>query len=212
MIKRINLLEKEPLSFTYQQLLQICLAVILLNTLVFGMQHFRLNKIKPQIDIERKRVSDLKNKRDKLQKMQNRPIIKKKIPKKGQYSQLINHLESIPNWSKLLSELSWKLPNSVWVTSFKNAKGRSSPQKDPNAPPLKKKKNVKTPQNDNIAVTQNYLVEIVGNSRSARGISEFISNLEKSPYFSTVTLTHSQKSADGFNFSIKSSIVASYVE
>lgn len=202
MIKRINLLEKKALSFTYQNLAQIFLVVILVMVALTGYQFLRYKLNAPKLEEEKARLESLKV--DK-QSLMSTPV-KKKI-NIGEYQGLLDQLDAVPLWSKIIKEVGANLPNSVWMTNFKStvsggavdAVAQIGGQVDPKAaaPAPQQKADTKR-------------VEIRGVGADVKSVAEFLTRLEKSPLFSNVTLVSSQKESSGYHFSIQGDVILAY--
>ena len=205
MIKRINLVEKKALSFTYQSLVQIFLVVILINVALVGYQFMRGKWMAPKLKEEQVRLEALKADR---QSLMSTPT-KKKI-NIGEFQGLLDQLDTVPLWSKLIKEIGNNLPNSVWMTNFRSlnsspvvansvAQGDKTNDKAGTAaaaPPAQKPE------------TKRF--EINGVSVDVKAVAEFLTRLEKSPLFSNVTLIGSQKDSAGYQFTIQGDVILAY--
>lgn len=201
MIKRINLIEKQAFSFTYEKLLQICCIILVLNGLIFGYQYFLLKWVAPELESKEAELSQLKT--DK-QNLMASPV--KKSVDVGEYQVLLDKMDSVPVWSKLIYELSDKLPNSVWMSHFKNVvlqqdtSNRKTDSKDTEG-----QEEVSKPTKiDKLGI------EISGVGSEIKNIAEFLTRLEKSPLFSDLKLTESQQKDFGYEFTVQGNVVLEY--
>lgn len=206
MIKRINLIQKKAFSFTYQMLLQVCLAVVLINALFVGLQVYRtdsMQKEKIQLDAE---VRKLESQRDELMKKPNKTKISV-----GQFQELFDRIENTPKWSKVLDDLSQRLPNTVWITFFKTdtaapAAAADSSKKISKSFRDRDKSKAAPPPEQTAVVQKNHFVELSGMSSDAKNITEFTTNLSRSEFFKGLTLSESGKQSFGYEFKIKAEI------
>lgn len=203
MIQRINLIEKQALSFTYERLMQICMAILAVNALMVGWQVLKVARLKPQIVSYTAQVETLTQEQTELtaqpiQKKQQQQ--QKKKVSIGQYQQLFDILESSPEWSSVLRGMTGNLPNSVWVTAIKSTS--SLP-----APPPKKAGDENDPKKQQpVDMTMHVKLEISGTGTEVRAIAEFTSKLERSPYFKNVTLISTNKDVNGYAFMIQGDV------
>lgn len=203
MIKRINLIEKKALSFTYQSLFQIFLVVVLIMGMLGGYQFLRYKINLPKVDEEKARLESLKVDRQSLMATPT-----KKRVNIGEFQGLLDQLDSVPLWSKLINEVSQNLPNSVWMTNMKSlvgggeavAKIANPVDKSAGAPPA-----TTTPQK-----AESKRIEISGVSVDVKSVAEFLTKLEKTPMFSNVTLISSQKEIYGYQFVVQGDVILSY--
>lgn len=201
MIKRINLIEKQAFSFTYEKLLRICFIILVLNGLIFGYQYFLLKWVAPELENKEAELSQLKT--DK-QNLMASPV--KKSVDVGEYQVLLDKMDSVPVWSKLIYELSDKLPNSVWMSHFKNVVSQqdTSNRKTDSKDTEGQEEVSKPTKIDKLGI------EISGVGSEIKNIAEFLTRLEKSPLFSDLKLTESQQKDFGYEFTVQGNVVLEY--
>lgn len=202
MIQRINLIEKQALAFTYERLVQICLVILAFNVLMVGWQFLKVARLKPQIATFTTQVEALTQEQAELTKQ---PTQKQQAPQKkkvsiGQYQQLFDILESSPMWSAILRGMVGNLPNSVWITSLKSTSSMPAP------PPKKPGEENDPKKQPPVDMTMHVKLEIGGTGTEVRAIAEFTSKLEKSPFFSNVTMINTIKDANGYAFIIQGDV------
>lgn len=204
MIKRINLIEKKALSFTYQSLFQIFLVVALIMGALGGYQFLRYKINLPKVDEEKARLESLKADRQSLMATPT-----KKRVNIGEFQGLLDQLDSVPLWSKLIKEVSQNLPNSVWMTNIKSLVGGTEPAvakiANPVDNPSGTPQTTTTPQK-----AESKRIEISGVSVDVKSVAEFLTKLEKTPMFSNVTLISSQKESYGYQFIVQGDVILSY--
>lgn len=201
MIKRINLIEKQAFSFTYEKLLQICFIILVFNGLIFGYQYFLLKWVAPELESKEAELNQLKT--DK-QNLMASPV--KKSVDVGEYQVLLDKMDSVPVWSKLIYELSDKLPNSVWMSHFKNV----VPQQNTSNRKTDSKDTEGQDEVSKPAKIDKLGIEISGVGSEIKNIAEFLTRLEKSPMFSDLKLTESQQKDFGYEFTIQGNVVLEY--
>ncbi|HLD43981.1 MAG TPA: PilN domain-containing protein [bacterium] len=201
MIKRINLIEKKTFALTYLRLVQIGAVMLAITACIIGFQVFNAKRLETKLEASKLVLQELEATRDKLMKTP----VKKKVSV-GEYQELMDRLEKTPNWSKLISDVTQKLPNTVWLTSFKSVGGlsvsaatASSPDKgnpksyrDGDAPPPAETK----PQ-----VTGSYKLEVSGLSSAMKNVTEFVAALAQTKALSGIKVD-SQKQSFGFSFTL----------
>ena len=179
MIQRINLIEKEPFQFSYNKLIKVVVVMILFCGLLYGFQVMRLamnNKKTESLTFE---IVELKKERERLLKR-----VEPEVTGGTTLQQLKRIFDLSPSWAKTLSDITHRLPGTVWLTSFKSAN------------PNEAKK-----------TTGNKLL-IKGKARSAADLSVFIGRLNESPYVSRAFLISSRKAGPDFTFEIDCDIMA----
>jgi len=205
MIKRINLIEKKAFAFTYLRLVQIFMLIIFINVALTGFQIYRAKHFETSLIEEQKSLKKLEKKKDELMK---KPV--KKRVSVGQYQELFDSIQNTPSWSKLLSDMSERLPNTVWLTNFKSvssisgaaqstskkSKSFRDKNKDKSKPETKQRK------------IRKHMLEVNGLGSDMRNITEFTSMLAQSKYFRNLTLAESAKQAFGISFTIRSEIIS----
>lgn len=209
MIKRINFIEKKAFSFTYQKLMQICMVVVAINFLFIAYANFNSMRMDKKLKDLKTEYANLDQKKSELMK---KPV-KQKI-NVGELQGLLDRLESAPKWSKLLSEMTESLPNTVWITNFKSAStSESGVVVDPKGAKAadKKKgkdKNEKEKNKENVEQVKNtvHQLQISGLSSDVRNITEFTKKLSNSEYFKHPTLSESNQQSYGYVFTIKSEV------
>lgn len=199
MIKRINLIEKKAFSFTYLRLVQICLIVVLLNLLLFVYQSFQANRTQKQIASEQLQLKKLEAKKELLTK---RPV--RKRVSAGQYQGLVDRIEGTPRWSELLTEISKRLPNTVWLTTFRSEStfAAATPETKDKSKSVKAQK--KTSRR--AGAVSRHTMEVNGLGADMRYVTEFATNLSQSDYFKNLTLAEAVKQSFGVSFKIQSEI------
>lgn len=205
MIKRINLIEKQKFSLTYKNLAQIYLGVFAVIALVIGVQHLRVYRMKPLINQTK---IELENLREQNKVLTSRPV-KKKVSV-GELQDLLDELESVPNWSKLMRMVTYNLPNSVWVASIKSVGGLT-----PSAEQEKvRKKGKKDKKTELISVPKSdfRMIEISGRGMEVGSITEFLTNLEKLPQFRNLVLSNSKIDQEGYSFTMHGEILVEYAK
>lgn len=200
MIQRINLIEKQALAFTYERLMQICVVILIFNALMVGWQILKVARLKPQIVSFTAQVDTLTQEQTELtaQPEQKKQQVQKKKVSIGQYQQLFDILESTPVWSAVLRGMVGNLPNSVWITSIKSTSSMPAP------PPKKPGEDPK--KQPPVDMTLRVKLEIGGTGTEVRAIAEFVNKLEKSPYFSNVTMIGTNKDVNGYAFIIQGDV------
>lgn len=197
MIQRINLVEKQVLSFTYETLSRICMVVVLINVLLVGFQYVQVMRLKPKISGQQTRLDELNAENTQLTKQPTKA--KKKKVSIGEYQQLFDALDALPTWSKLLKNISGNLPNSVWLLSFKSTGG---------APVQPKKKGDEDPAEDDAPPPLPIVkIELGGKATDVRAIAEFVAKLDKEPSFANLTLVNSARDPEGFSFTLQGEVV-----
>lgn len=200
MIQRINLIEKQALSFTYQRLLQICMVVVLINALLVGVQFLRIYRLEPQIQAARDELAAEEATHTELTK-QPQQKRKKKTADAGQYQKLYDAVDALPKWSKLLRVISTNLPNSVWLANFKSLGLIAPPPTDP-----------KDPKQQQVVVPSGMRVEITGTGSDIKAIAEFTAALEKTPEFANLVLVNTQKSETSYQYTLQGEVGGDYVK
>lgn len=209
MIKRINFIEKKALSFTYLKLVQICLAIIVFNALLVAFQYTNAYRLQASLKTAETNLSKLEAIRDEL--------IKKPAKEKasvGEYQDLLDKLESSPSWSKLLEDISKRLPSAVWITDFKSVISGGPTSDLPSLNPKSYRKGKKDKEKEaeentkEIVATSKaiYKLEMSGTSKDARTVSEFLSKLSNSDFIKNLTLNDSKKEESGYSFKISSEL------
>jgi len=204
-IKRVNLIEKKAFAFTYLRLVQFCLVIIIFNFALVGYQIYRAKRFDANLVQEQKILKTLEQQRDELMK---KPV--KKRVSVGQYQELFDAIETTPSWSKLLSDMSERLPNTVWLTNFKSVSsmsGAPQTQKKQSKSFRDKNKDKAKPETKQ-KIVKKHMLEVNGLGADMRNITEFTALLEQSKYFKNLTLAESSKQAFGISFTIRSEITS----
>lgn len=209
MIERINLIEKQPFSFTYGRLLQICGFVMLLGVALVGWGHYQLSAIEPVVKQKKMRLQELKAEKKELEK---KPKLKKRtIVKVGEYQELFDVLKAYPQWAIVLDEVTYNLPNSVWLTEvFSQNVGQKKTE-----PKKRKKKEAdeeEEPATFALHIPDQIQLTLNGLAVDVDTLSSFVNKLEKSPYFLRTVIKESQKQAFGYQFSVVTYVNKDYVE
>lgn len=205
MIKRINLIEKKALNFTYQNLVQIFLVVVFLVGTLVGYQFLRVKFLGPKLEEEKARLESLKVDR---QSLMATPV--KKRVNIGEYQGLLDQLDSVPLWSKLIKEISYSLPNAVWMNNFRSVGTTAAAPAGTVANLDKKDDKTAAAPTTASQKAETKRVEISGVSVDVKGVAEFLTKLEKSAFFSNVTLVGSQKESYGYQFTIQGDVILAY--
>jgi Tfp pilus assembly protein PilN len=201
MIKRINLIEKQVLVFTYLTLAQVFLGVLVFMSLLGGWQFLKVYRADRSLAEVQVKVDALKTEQKKLKAKPVKPV-KERISI-GEFQALLDLMESAPQWSKVLQDISHRLPTAVWITSFKSVESASGGGESGR----KKKGKAETDKDDEKSERQPapvHRLEFAGHSLDVRNVSEFLASLAKSNYFKNLTLSESVKDATDYRFVIKS--------
>lgn len=211
MIKRINLIQKKAFSFTYLMLLQVCLLVVSVIVLLVVYQVYRTGSLEKTLAEEQKVLKVLEAQRDELMKKPSKTKVSV-----GQYQELFDQIENTPKWSKVLDDMSNRLPNTVWITNLKTdtAAGgavelddkkvsKSFRDRDKGKAPQKTADADKSPAP---YVPKKHFIDLAGMSADMKNITEFSSVLSSSELFRNITLVQSNKQSFGFEFKIRAEI------
>ena len=198
MIKRINLIEKQVLAFTYLTLAQICLGIIVFMSLMAGWQFLKVYRAGGTVAEAQAHVNSLKEEQKALKAKPIKPV--KEHISIGEFQALLDLMESAPQWSKILQDISQRLPKAVWITTFKSVEGASGGDSDRK----RKAKSDNDKEKSEAPVQLVHRLEFTGHSLDVRNISEFLASLSKSNYFTNLTLSESVKDATDYRFVIKS--------
>jgi len=192
MIERINLIEKKPFEFTYQKLLLIGSSVILLATIMVGVQFLRAKYHERSLDKIKTDITRLEGERERL--------LKAAPPKvnSGRHSELLTILSNTPKWGQLMLDVSNRLPSTVWLTQFEGVARvvANLPKND------KKNRNKKSSKTESTAVSTRELL-LNGVSRDFNDLAMFLNLIEESPFVKTAVLSSSSKDKAGFTFEIR---------
>lgn len=175
MITRINLIEKEPFRFSYKKLVVAVIGVLVFCLVLFGFQLLRLKMSHNKVERLSAEITRLKKERERLLKTAHPQI------KGGSSFELKKVFDRAIDWSKLLTDISRRLPGSVWLNSLKT----------------------KTPEG---AATKTEL-ELRGKARRVSDLPLFVGRLKKSPHISKAALKSSKKDSVGFTFKIDCDII-----
>lgn len=200
MIKRINLIEKKPFSFTYQRLLQVCLCVLLLLAVMVELAVLKSQRLQKKITATQEEITRLELKKEELTKQ--KPV--KKTVSVGAYQELFDLIQNIPHWSKIISDVGEQLPQTVWVTQFQSTSSLVSVAP---AEPSSKDKSSKNPVPPQPKVAKNTL-QINGVSSDMRAITEFTTKVSRLTYLQSVVLDESVRQGYGFMFKLTGEINA----
>ncbi|MBU0504982.1 MAG: PilN domain-containing protein [bacterium] len=195
MIKRINLVEKHVFTLTYLRLVQVGVALLLIVSVFIGYQVYNATRLDKKLLTTQSEIKKLETIRDSL--------MKKKVKRKvsvGEYQELLNRIENVPNWTKIISDVTEKLPNTVWLTNFKSVGGATGFTTVDTGANDKDKKN-KDAEKKAKVVKASYKLEISGLSSSMRNVTEFSSKLDQTKYLNNIKV-ESQKNNFGFSFVI----------
>ncbi len=196
MIKRINLIEKKPFTFTYQKLIQICLLVLLALALFVEGTVLKTKKLQKNVNALQTELAQLDTTRNELTKL---PV--QKTVTVGEYQEIFDVIQNTPHWSNVLADVGLQLPNTVWITQFESSSTlQSVSTPDPN----------KTgPDSVGPVITQKVAkntLELSGVGSDMRSITEFTAKLSRVDYLKNVILSESTRQGYGFLFKMKGDI------
>ncbi|HBF13944.1 MAG TPA: hypothetical protein DDW49_11260 [Deltaproteobacteria bacterium] len=196
MITRINLIEREPFKFTYTRIIKSGVSIVIVCALVFGIQAYRISKYQRDLKIIEGDIARLKEERMRL--------LKAAPPKLegGSQSFLNEVFTQTPKWSALISDVSKRLPGTVWFSSLTANTSFSGSQNS--GKKQKKEEKATTQQQPHV---QKKLI-INGQTRSLDDLTLFISNITQSPFIQQTVLSNSKKEAMGFTFQLDCDMVA----
>lgn len=205
MIQRINLIEKQVLSFTYQKLLQICAIVVLINIGMVGFQFLHVQRINRALLVAQPQLDELNSQYAELTR--KKPVQRRvKKVNAGEYQSLFDALQLVPPWSKLLRVLTSNLPNSVWLTTFKSL-GSNIVVPPANQAKTGDKDADKEIEDAAALPPPATKIEISGSGTDVKAIAEFTSRLEKTQEFSNVSLVNTEKNEKGYLYTIQGEVV-----
>lgn len=206
MIQRINLIERQAWSFTYQNLLQICAVVVIVNIFFVGFQFFRIRYLQPKIATAQIEMDELNAANTQLTATTTTQPVKRKVSI-GEFQPLFDALDAIPDWAHYMRVVTNSLPNSVWINTFKSTgppspAGRNLGAKIENA----------TLENQSTTPTTTVpilapRVEISGTGVDIKGVADFMSALEKSKLFDDLALVNTLKQDYGYQFTLQGDVV-----
>lgn len=173
MIQRINLIEKEPFRLTYEKLILIGVGVILLCASLFFVQVLRMKANEKRIDRLSAQITALKIEREKRLKRSDSRW------QGGPLFELKKIFDQTPVWGKVLTDLSRRLPATVWLTGFKTFKREGTAGKG---------------------------LVLNGIARDPADLTVFLSRLGESPFISRAVLSSSKKDSAGFTFAMECDI------
>lgn len=186
-MQRLNLIEKEPFSFTYGKLATgIGVTAGLLVVLLLS-QIARTLWYEKKIGIFEEDIERIKKRQELL--------AKKEPPKleKGRMGPLKAAL-GLPPRSHLLGDIVGRMPGSVWLTSIRiNAPEMASEKKEEDS---KKKKAESTKSEGKPLVLK-------GVARRPADLASFLSGLNGSPFIARAILASSRMEEEGFTFAIE---------
>ena len=177
MIQRINLIEKEPFRFTYEKLFFAGAAVIFLCASLFAVQILRVKANAKKTDLLSAQINTLKLEREKLLKKSDSQW------QGGPLFELKKVFDQTPAWGKVLTDLSHRLPGTVWLTGFKSFK------------------------REGMAAGKGLVLN--GIARDPADLTVFLSHLTESPFVSRAVLSSSKKESAGFTFAMECDIAVS---
>lgn len=208
MITRVNLIEAQPFTFTYLKLVQVGAVIVGVVLLASGFQYFQGYRYEKKLETAKSEFKKLEKEHEILRA---KPV-KQKVDM-GRYQELYDKIYAAPQWSKLLNDISLRMPGRLELTNFKSIdedKGKlkvankSSSKKDPKTEDDKKaddptKVKPKAPEKIDYSVRK---LEISGLSMDARTLTDFLKKLNDSEYFKNSVLSESHKDAFGYSFKI----------
>lgn len=215
MITRINLIESQPFSFTYLKLVQGIAVVVGIVALLTSFQYFQFYRQTRALATQQQALNRLKADHDALR---SRPV-KKKLDI-GRFQSLVDKIEGAPKWSRILSDISVRMPGRLRLTSIKSL----TPSAGTTVPVSRKKDKDKDPskvdENDKKAAAQKKReqekmdittrrMEITGLSADERLVTEFLKKIRESDQFRSAVLSESERSLMGYSFKIVSEAVNS---
>ena len=113
MIERINLIEKEPFKFSYQKIVKIGAGLVVLCVYLFAFQLTKMYFNNKKITHLESQVITLKKEKETLLRLAPQKVAG------GPLEELIQIFTQNPPWASLLSDVTNKLPSTVWLTNFK---------------------------------------------------------------------------------------------
>ena len=197
---------------TYMRLLQAVVMVVLLNGVMIGYNHWRGMNLLPEIELAKSKLAKLKEEHKQLEKA---PILKKPAKVEGQYQDLFEALESYPKWAALVTEITREMPNSVWVNGIESATlimSQASADLDDQKTLKDETDKAKIAQANRLRKPNKVRMNISGVAADVDALSQFIKNLELSPYFDRLILSESDRQEYGFNYLLISDVVKFDVE
>ncbi len=183
-VQRINFIEKEPLTITYRHLLLSGVVILLCLGSFYGIQWLRIRLMEKKVSAIRLEVTALKVERQARIKRQGSldPETQRTMRRT-----LIDQIESSPQWSQVMRELSARTPNGLWLTSLKTAAEKEGDARS---------------------------VSLEGMADEANAIAQFVRELSQSPRFISVVLKNSQQEKDKkgvlFSFGIEMRVLAEW--
>lgn len=182
MIERINLIEKKAFVFTYGLLMAGLGGIALFCVLLLGVQTLRTTMAQKKLKRVNEEVELLKNRQQNLMSTASNTM------DQGSGSELKRVFSKTPQWSHLLNDIGQRLPESVWLTSFKGMISAT-----PAAPGGKDAKTTSP-------------IVLQGIARSPNDLAIFLSQLNASPLLAHVVLTTSKADGGNFMFTIESDL------
>jgi Tfp pilus assembly protein PilN len=180
MIERINLIEKEPFTFTKQRLVQFCLLVVLVCSAFYGYQYGMAHYYQKQ-------VTELQVSINKL-KAENKALKKAAPPKiqAGSQSQLQEIFVKSPKWSDLLDDVVKILPENIWLKeiSKKNTRSTTTASKGKNNAP--------------VVQAAEPIIEIDGITSHPKSLTEYVNELTQSSLIRDVLINQIDQGEDDF--------------
>lgn len=186
MIERINLIEKEPFTFTYTKIIQLVVLVILLCGVAYGYQFGRAYFAQKEINTLRQSISTLK--------AENKALKKEAPPKIQPSSQtkLQSIFDSRTKWSIVIEDIIKPMPNTVWLTSVRQK------TKTISTGGSKKKKKNQAPAP--VIIEAGLVLE--GETSHPRHLADFAGGLTDSPLIRKASIGSVEKGKENYKFDI----------
>lgn len=176
MIQRINLIERAPFQLTYQKLVLGGVLLVFFCIFLYVSQWIGIKSYEHKLERLMAEITRLKEEREKL--------LRASAPEwnGGPLFELNKVFNESPPWSRLIRDVSLRLPGTVWLTSFRgfNREGANAGK----------------------------AFVLTGLAGDANDLSQFFNSLADSPLIAKSSLTESKRETDNFNFSIECDMVS----
>jgi len=159
----MNFLEHVHKAFTYRSLVIVFVAWIVLLALVYGFLLFRVSSLRSDVTFAQKNIEQLNAEKDKILSMVE-SLGKNNVSAKGA-EDLAGIIYARPRWSSILRQLTKSLPPQVWLSSV-------------GVTPV---------------VDEELRLEVSGNAKSQRELTNFIMRLESSGMFRKTELMSTKR-------------------
>ncbi|OGQ06946.1 MAG: hypothetical protein A3G32_07045 [Deltaproteobacteria bacterium RIFCSPLOWO2_12_FULL_40_28] len=202
MIERINLIEKEPFKFSYQKIVKIGAGLVVLCVYLFAFQLTKMYFNNKKITHLESQVITLKKEKETLLRLAPQKVAG------GPLEELIQIFTQNPPWASLLSDVTNKLPSTVWLTNFKTQikkqEKKKQETKDKNEKTSKSKKGEEPPVIKEMDLNS---ITLVGLAKSVADLSGFLVHLNDSPFITRPTLSNTDRKDASFTFQIECDIL-----